>query len=75
MNKNAKIAVIIGVLAVIAIVAYFVYKNGKDKNGKEEKEPTKVISPAPSKDNSTVSNVLNLSGEVMKDVANSNLLA
>lgn len=70
MSKNMKIGIIIAVLVVIAIVAYVVYKNGK-----EEKEPTKVISPAPSKDNSTVSNVLNLSGEVMKDVANSDLLA
>lgn len=70
MTKNAKIAIIIAVLVVIAIVAYFVYKNGK-----KETKATDVISPAPTKTNNTASNILNLSGEVMKDVANSQLLA
>lgn len=72
MSKEVKIGIIVTVIAMIAIVAYFVYKKKKTATSETTKTALEKI---PQKGGSTASDILNLSGDVLKDVANSDLIA
>ena len=72
MSKEVKIGIIVTVIAMIAIVAYFVYKKKKTATSETTKATLEKI---PQKGGSTASDILNLSGDVLKDVANSDLIA
>ncbi len=72
MSKEVKIGIIVTVIAMIAIVAYFVYKKKKTATSETTKTTLEKI---PQKGGSTASDILNLSGDVLKDVANSDLIA
>lgn len=74
MSKNVKIGIIIAVLVVIAIVAYVVYKNGKKETKSSSDSSSNSSAITTNKNGSTAQGILNLGGEVMKDVANSDLL-
>jgi len=74
MSKEVKIGIIVTVIAMIAIVAYFVYKKKKKKTATSETTKT-TLEKIPQKGGSTASDILNLSGDVLKDVANSDLIA
>ena len=72
MSKEVKIGIIVAVLAMIAIVAYFVSKKKKTATSETTQTTQEKI---PQKGGSTASDILNLSGDVLKDVANSDLIA
>lgn len=72
MSKEVKIGIVVAVIAMIGIVAYFVYKKKKTATSETTKTTLEKI---PQKGGSTASDILNLSGDVLKDVANSDLIA
>lgn len=76
MSKEVKIGIVVAVIAMIGIVAYFVYKKIYKKKKTATSETTKTtLEKIPQKGGSTASEILNLSGDVLKDVANSDLIA
>lgn len=71
MDKTTKIIVVFAVLAVIGVIAWYVYSKKSTKT--EEKKETTTTNNSSEK--STGAKVLNLGGDLLNTVGNSDLMA